>query len=220
MAHGIYFSAKNDREGFRIPVNPEAVTVKASGDGEEFDIAGTGKVNVPKSAMLEEYQFNSFFPARETHYSPVAFREPHYYIDNLKRWRKEKTPIRFMYVDGSFTVNELVTIEEFEYDETGGDADVNYTLNLKQYIPFGPKKMKVVSKTPGKAVVKKPAPPRENTKAVPATYSLVAGDSLWKVAKKFLGDGARYREIANLNGIKDSQFRKLPIGLKIKLPAK
>lgn len=222
MAHGIYFSANNDQEGFRLPINPEKVGGSISGDGEKFSIAKTGKVNIPKDVQLEAFELASYFPYEDTHYSPTAFREPQYYIDTIKKWQKNKMPVRYIYVDGSFSINELVTIEKFDYDETGGSADVNFTLSLLQYVSFAPQKMTVVKKTTAAKtqVVKKTTPPRQNTKPQPKTYSLVKGDSLWKVAQKFLGNGSRFREIANLNGIKDSQFRSLPIGLKLKLPSK
>jgi nucleoid-associated protein YgaU len=226
MAHGIYFSANNDKEGFRLPINPEKVNVSVAGDGEKFSIAKTGKVNIPKDVELEEFSLQSYFPSDVSHYSVTVFREPQYYIDSLKRWQKNKMPVRYIYVDGSFTINELVTIEKFEYDETGGSADVNFTLSLLKFVTFSPQKMVVVKKvkasatSKGKQVVKKATPPRQNTKTQPKTYSLLKGDSLWKVAQKFLGNGARFREIAKLNGIKDSQFNSLPIGLKLKLPPK
>lgn len=36
------------------------------------------------------------------------------------------------------------------------------------------------------------------------TYKVEKGDTLWSIAKKFLGDGNRYREIVSLNGLKDT----------------
>ena len=41
------------------------------------------------------------------------------------------------------------------------------------------------------------------TKQPAATYTVQKGDCLWNIAKKQLGNGARYREIAQKNGIAD-----------------
>jgi LysM repeat protein len=225
MSHGIYFSANNDKEGFRLPINPEKVEVVGSGDGESYTIAKLGNINIPKDAKLEEYSIASFFPAQESIYSVSIFFEPQYYIDLINKWKKAKLPIRYIYVNGAFTINELVTIEKFNYDETGGCPDVNFTLDLKKYVPFGPKKMLIVKPPPPvnnqkskQKVVKKSTPPRENKKVVPQTYSLIKGDSLWKVAQKYTKNGANFKELQKLNGIKDSQLKKLPIGLKLKIP--
>lgn len=223
MANGIYLSAKNDSEGFRLPVNPSAVEVHGGGSGEEYAISGLGAVNVPGYEELDVYPIESYFPLHPTHLSSVDHVDPQTYIDHLNKWKKEKLPVRYIYVDGSFTINELTTIEQFEYKESDGSGDVDFTLSLKKYVPFAPKKMQIVKKataTKPAKVVKKKVPPRQNVKAEVKTYSLVKGDSLWKIAQRFLGSGTRFREIANLNGIKDSQFRRLPIGLKVKIPPK
>lgn len=229
MMHGIYLSVKNNSEGFRLPVNPEEVEVSVKGDGEGFKIAKLGSINIPKDVELDEFSLESFFPAREAHYALSEFIKPEIYVEKLRRWQKEKLPVRYIYVNGSFTINELTTIESFTYKETFGIEDVDYKIALKKYVMFGPKKLelkkpKAVKGTSSiatkKVAVKKKAPPRQNSKEQPKTYSLVAGDSLWKVAQKYLGSGNRFAEIAKLNGIKASDYRKLPIGLKLKLPAK
>lgn len=36
------------------------------------------------------------------------------------------------------------------------------------------------------------------------TYTVKKGDTLWSIAKKFLGDGNRYKEIQKANGLKDT----------------
>ncbi len=48
-------------------------------------------------------------------------------------------------------------------------------------------------------------------------YTVVKGDSLWMIAKKQLGKGARYTEIVALNGLKTSTIYA---GQKLKLPEK
>lgn len=229
--HGIYFSVNNDSEGFRLPVNPEKVEVSNKGNGESYDIAKLGNINIPKSVELKEFSIETFFPSQAYHFLVADFLEPAYYIGKFEKWMEEKLPVRYIYVNGSFAINELVTIESFDYDESYGSGDVNFSLSLKKYVQFGPQKMKVVKKPEAKsatgakpaakpAVAKKTTPPRQNKKVEPKTYSLVKGDSLWKIAQKQYGDGNRYKEIQKLNGIKDSDLRKLPIGLKVKLPPK
>lgn len=47
-------------------------------------------------------------------------------------------------------------------------------------------------------------------------YKVVKGDTLSKIAKKYLGDAKRYIEIATLNGIKDPN--KIRVGQVLKIP--
>lgn len=49
------------------------------------------------------------------------------------------------------------------------------------------------------------------------TYTVVKGDTLWGIAKKLLGSGARYTEIVKLNGLKSSVIYS---GQKLKIPQK
>lgn len=48
-------------------------------------------------------------------------------------------------------------------------------------------------------------------------HTVVKGDSLWSIAKKYLGDGGRYPEIVKLNGLKTTVLR---IGQKLTIPNK
>ena len=48
------------------------------------------------------------------------------------------------------------------------------------------------------------------------TYTIKTGDTLGTIAKRFLGDSGRYREIASLNGITNPNLIKL--GQVIRIP--
>lgn len=49
------------------------------------------------------------------------------------------------------------------------------------------------------------------------TYTVKKGDSLWNIAKAYLGNGSKYTEIATLNNIKDNFIYA---GLTLKIPTK
>ena len=52
---------------------------------------------------------------------------------------------------------------------------------------------------------------------VPVRMHVVAkGDTLWRIAVKYYGDGRKWRDIANANGISNPQ--KLPVGKKLVVP--
>ena len=42
------------------------------------------------------------------------------------------------------------------------------------------------------------------TETVGRTYTVGHGDTLWKIAERFLGKGSRYTEIVKLNGLKSN----------------
>lgn len=47
------------------------------------------------------------------------------------------------------------------------------------------------------------------------TYTVKKGDSLWKIAKKLLGNGNKYKQIQSANGLSGSLIR---VGQKLKIP--
>ena len=48
-------------------------------------------------------------------------------------------------------------------------------------------------------------------------HTVVHGDTLWAIAKKYLGNGSRYKEIVSLNGLKSNVIYS---GIKLKIPNK
>ncbi|HSV27010.1 MAG TPA: LysM peptidoglycan-binding domain-containing protein, partial [Sedimentisphaerales bacterium] len=63
---------------------------------------------------------------------------------------------------------------------------------------------------------------RTQTRQAPGTreYVVVQGDSLWAIAAKSLGSGARYREILKLNSDRlGSDGSRLTVGMKLRIPA-
>lgn len=65
---------------------------------------------------------------------------------------------------------------------------------------------------------KKDPPAKKPTPVSQRIHYLKAGECLWSVAAKYYGSGAQYPKIANANGISPSQYRRLPIGLKLIIP--
>ncbi|SCY93220.1 LysM peptidoglycan-binding domain-containing protein [Alkaliphilus peptidifermentans] len=222
MSYGIWLSYNNQQEGFQIPINPSSIEISDGGKGTTYDVAGLGEINVIKDIKLTEYSFKSIFPAQE--YPFIATNlllKPEGYIDYITKWMKTKKPIRFIFTGDSFDINEAVSIEDFNWkEEAGGGGDIEYSIKLKKYIFHSPKKVVVVPSTSDNndVTVKKEPPVRKDDREAPKTYTMIAGDTLWSVAKKILGDGGRWKELQRLNNITDSEVKRLSIGKVLKLP--
>lgn len=71
-----------------------------------------------------------------------------------------------------------------------------------------------------KAAVAKKAEPKAaaaaKSSAAGRVHVVKSGESLWIIAKKELGDGSRWKEIQELNGLKKPEAIK--VGMKLKLP--
>ena len=58
-------------------------------------------------------------------------------------------------------------------------------------------------------------PTEEHTEETYRIHTVVKGDTLWDIAKKYLGNGSRYPEIKTLNGLKSNVIYS---GWKLKIP--
>lgn len=219
--YGIWLSFNHDQEGFQIPVNPAEIEIKDGLDSKTYNISKLGEINMVKGGKLKEISFESFFPWNQYPFVVTdKILSPQKYVNYINKWMESKQPIHFIFVGRSLTINILATIESFTTKEVSGAiGDIEYSISLKKYRPFAAKKVKIKTSSKGKKKTTKKQK-RSDTKQSPKTYTLVKGDSLWKVAKKFLGNPLRWTEIQKLNKIPTSKLRKLPIGLKIKLPPK
>lgn len=229
--YGIWLSFNNQKEGFQIPINPEKIEISSGSDGKTYDVFGLGNINVIKSPKLMEYSFSGIFPAQEYPFlSTKLVLNPMKYVRDILKWQASKRPIRFIFC-GSHTfynsegekiseINTPASIESFDWKEVAGSVgDIEYSIKLKEYKFYDAKKVEVVETQPnGKKTMQKKPPKRPDDRQTPKTYKLKSGDTLQKLSKKFFGTTARAKEIQKLNGIKDSQLKKLQIGQVIKLP--
>lgn len=241
--YGIFLSFNNQEDAIRLPVNPETLEIKESGDGKSYTIIDLGEINSIAYPRLTEITIESIFPAQQYPFVLVEdgkLRRPFEYVELIKKWMVSRRPIRFVfsgvrYADdqmikpqngleesrasegtsfyNDFAVNMAMSIEGFTWKLSAGTSgDIEYSLSLKKYVFYQAVAVKVV-KGEVKAEQK-----RANEKAKPTTYTLKAGDNLWSIAQKILGDGTKYKAIQKLNGITDSELKKLPVGKVIKLP--
>lgn len=224
--YGIWLSWNNQQEGFRIPINPTRIELGDRGKMQTYDVVGLGEVSVLKGRQLTEFAWSGEFPGQRYPWvvSDVLL-PPYEYVRYLLRWWDTKRPIRFVFTGQAFDINEAVSIEEFRWQESAGaEGDIAYTIRLKKYQFYAAQRVVPVqtgatgSTGASEVQLVKQPPARPDERVTPATYTLAPGDTLWSVAQRFLGDGSRWREIQQLNGISDAEVKRLPVGLVLRLP--
>jgi LysM repeat protein len=230
MAYEVWLSWNNKEDEFQLPINPSKIEINDGGNGSTYDVAGLGEVQAIKSPQLKTYAFEGLFPTRNypfasaPAFAPVTVDGVTYniYVYYIEKWLASKRPIRFMVSGDGYSINTAVSIESFSWqDVAGSGGDITYSLKLKEYVFYAAKKVTVNRTAIASATTStasKSAPARPNEKKTPSTYTMVAGDTLWKVAQTQLGNGARWPEIQRLNGITDAEIKRLPVGKVLKLP--
>ena len=163
---------------------------------------------------LDKYSFEAELPGKQYGYVTTAgnFKPADFYIKKLEQWRKDKKPVRFVKSNGEGDdLSTLVLIESFDITEKSGEeGDYYVSFKLIEYKPFGKKEVFIsTQKTaasntaantkPTQQKAKVSAPAREGEPPKPKTYTVASGDTLWGIAKKFLGDGAKYPTLVSIN---------------------
>ncbi|KGI42516.1 LysM peptidoglycan-binding domain-containing protein [Clostridium tetani] len=220
----MYLGINNGEEGFMLPVLPEKIEFEEDGDNKTFDIINLGEINTINKPKLTKISFESFFPKyKQPYVSSEQLFEPSFYINKIREWREKKHKIRFIFVGSPLEVNDLFTIENFKISENGGEVgDIYYSIDLKRYKSYGAKKVVIVkpknnNTTKNVAKVNK-KPPRPVEKPKVKTHTVVRGDTLWHIAKRYLGNGARWKEIYNLNKDKIKNPNLIYPGQIFKIP--
>lgn len=223
VSYGIELSFNNKEQVIELPVVPGSIEISDGGKGKAYDVAELGEINVIKDQKLSEFGFSSMFPAHRYHFVTTDnLKGPAEYVKIILGWMEKNRPIRFIFTGDVFDINTPASIESFQWKEVAGSGgDIEYSIKLKKYVFYAAQKVKVVQGVVAgvsTTSVVKDTQPRASDKQTPKTYTMVAGDTLWSVAQKNLGDGARWKEIQQLNGITDAEIKRLPIGKVLKLP--
>lgn len=194
------FLIMNNKD-YEIPVLPESLTVKSPGKNETATIVKLGDVNILRKKGLREITWESHFPANDAPY--VTGRNvlaPIEYVRAIQEARDAEKPIRFLIIGTDLDINILMGIEDFTYEEYGGEVgDIYYVLKLREWKEYSAKRISLPAPAVKVAVVapvaRSGSPPKPQTK----THTVVAGDSLWAIAKKYYNDGSQYPKIYESN---------------------
>ncbi|MGO4373096.1 LysM peptidoglycan-binding domain-containing protein [Paenibacillus sp. 2TAB19] len=213
-----WLKTADEKEWLQLPVNPEQVSVKSSYGYEDVQVTQLGEYTIIGEPSLKEYSFGSFFP-RDYHPGYCEYENlppPWEAVERIELWMATRKPIR-LDITGT-AIKGLTTIRSFQYSERAGNpGDVYYELELKAYksVEF----REVDTSGSGKAMVIAEEK-RPELRTPPASYIVVPGDTLWKIAQRTLGNGDRWREVytANQAAIGKDPNRLIP-GQKLVIPA-
>lgn len=211
-----------------LPITPGALNIKTPSKNKTVTLINDGEINILKEQGLREISFEFLLPQQKypfANYSISSYTATTL-IPIINEWKKTKIPFQFIVTRMNpkgkilFYTNIKSQIEDFEYDEDA-DAhglDVMCKITLKEYKEYGTKSISLSSLAGivATAAVALVTNERSTTsKQTSKTYVVKEGDTLWNICKLQLGDGSKYKEIAELNNLENPD--KIYVGQKLRL---
>lgn len=158
-------------------------------------------------AGLTDIEFECRIPQEQYPFAVYksGFKGADYFLDYFESLKTGKTPFQFIVCRRRptgkrlFDTNIRVAMEDYKITEDAKEGfDVMVKINLKQWRDYGTKTVNIANDMEKpKASVE---PQREAGVTAPTTtqsYTVVKGDCLWSIAKKFYGNGSKYPTIYN-----------------------
>lgn len=128
----IEFWFNQDSTWLQLPVPPSSYSLKLGNNNSVVNVESIGEINILGESKLSEISFESFFPAKKYYFCTYSnIPKPFDCVAQIEAWRKRKKPIRVILTGTN--INDLFSIETFEYGEKDGTGDIYFTLALKQY---------------------------------------------------------------------------------------
>lgn len=191
----MWLTFNGEKEKLRFPVLPAAIDVSQGSNNKKIVLAELGEVTVIQGRKEASISFSSFFPAASFQGGSVS-AAPAALKNTILAWKSSRKPVHFI-VTGH-VIDMYATIDSFQYSENGGDVGtLHYSITLDEYREINVRQVRVSALTKT-ATVSRNAVRLDNT-VVPKTYTVKTGDSLWSIAKKYLGSGSKYTDIYNIN---------------------
>lgn len=197
-----------------LPIAPSKLQMKINGRNKTLTLINEGEINILKKAGLTDIDFDALIPQVKYPFASYkdGFKGAAYFLDEFERMKTSQDPFQYIVVrtspDGKmlFNTNIKVSLEDYKITEDAKNGfDLSVSINLKQYKDYGTKTCKVtLPKTKAPTVTVERSRPAATSPAPKATqgaktYTVVKGDTLWGIAKKYYGNGSQYTKIANAN---------------------
>jgi len=191
----IYLTNLTTGDRLQFPMLPSEVSVKTAQQFAAYSILRIGEVKIPSGTQADSFSWSGIFPGAARRNDPYirAWQDPKSVYNWISGLRvKNDRPVKVRLLITETPINCDVYLSDFTVTPRGGYGDINYSITLVQAREIIVRKSSEAAASPEKTT-RRPSPPAAQT------YTVVKGDSLWKIAQKFYGKGSDYTKIYEAN---------------------
>lgn len=184
-----------EEETLEFPVPVSSYKESDPNNNGKLNINNLGSINMIGKKGLKSVEIASVFPAQQYYFCVASADKPQNYIKKIRAWKNSCKPLRIMITDTA--VDWPCLIESFEHGEDDGTSDVNFSLQLQEYIYLGGAEDKTVNASTGLKERKDTA--ADKLKSI----TVYPGDSLMDVAARAAGSNYQsvYKALAKSGGL-------------------
>ena len=194
---------------FALAANPKEVTVSSGAKLKTLELLNVGDIGVAGNRTVDKISIsNAFLPAPGSPFYNGT--SPEVVLALMKKCKDAPMPVRII-ISGT-DINKQFWIETMAETYVEGDKDPHVSWNFSEYRKTTV--LSVASLANGQTGTG--LNQRADTQQVPKSVTVKKGTTMCDLAKKYYGDGTRWKEIQAANG--GVNERKLQIGSTLVIP--
>jgi len=225
----IYLTDLETSDRLRFPMLPEEISVHNGVIFQTYTILGIGDIRLPAGGELTGISWEGILPGEKRQLAQHPYIKEWPYVtewqspQDIKKqldvWRTGKKKLRLLVTQTPINNDVYIQWEDGKYK--GGYGDYHYNISflqakdLKVYAGGASGSGAATATTAENRPLgqERPSPPTATT------HTVVAGDTLYKIAEKEMGDGGKYTELLEANkGLIGDDPNQLRLGQILSIP--
>lgn len=202
----VHITNLQTNEIIQLSMTPESIKVTSGASFRSYSIIERGEIKIPKGEELSTVSWRGIFPhAGVLLYNFVDlyhWERPEEITRALNRWRSSENKLKLLVTETP--INSEFYLKDFDCEYSGGLGNVTYSINF-----IAAKELKILTVEEADAQRKSATDNldfelrrRASTKSKAGIY-VGKLNNLYEIALLLCGDGSRWREIAERNGLQN-----------------
>lgn len=208
MANTRIFSFVAAGNSFSLAVNPKETTITDGSTVKTAELLNVGEIGIAGQRKLIRVSVSTFLPAFGSHF--YNGMTPEAVMELMRKVKNGRLPVRIIISDSGLNREFLVEKLDCTYKEGQKDWYINWSFieyRETTVIPVA----SIMNRYTDTGICQ-----RTSDQEIPKKVTVKENMTLWALAKKYYGDGGRWKEIAQANENVDE--KKLKIGMELMIP--